>query len=171
MSKDTSWTKRDKAIQIFIFSLTLSVGIEVGGSTFDDIVNNPIWTASPQAAKSWAIQTGYFFRIFSPLMAVLAVVTLIIGWRAKLQLKKWLLVATAIIILCFAATMAYFVPELMTLRGNSNLAISDQVHFERLRKWELLDKIRYTLIFCSFIILLHCVGLTYKIRESLKTKK
>ncbi|MGZ5221220.1 MAG: hypothetical protein ACXWC7_14120, partial [Chitinophagaceae bacterium] len=94
MTKESTWTRRDKIIQILIFILTIVVGIEVGGSTFDDIVNNPIWTASPQAARAWAIQTGYFFRIFSPLMALLAIVTLIIGWKAKLKLKNPLIIAT-----------------------------------------------------------------------------
>ncbi|MGZ8516804.1 MAG: hypothetical protein ACXWWD_05610 [Chitinophagaceae bacterium] len=170
MTKESTWTRRDKIIQILIFILTIVVGIEVGGSTFDDIVNNPIWTASPQAARAWAIQTGYFFRIFSPLMALLAIVTLIIGWKAKLKLKNPLIIATSIIILCFSVTMAYFVPELTTLRGNSNLSISEQEHIDRLRRWDLLDTIRYFFIFCAFIILLHCVGLTYKIREVLKQK-
>ena len=147
------WTGRDVATHWLLFALAIVAGTQTGGMLFDTLVNDPVWSESVEAARAWDIDTGRFYIASSNGMVVLAIITLVVGWRTPPPVRWWLRGATALFIIAVATTMAYFLPELQEIRGASAESIPDD---------DLRDRtLREVLVVAGFIMTIRAVGLSH----------
>lgn len=136
--------------------------MQAGGVIFDTLVNDPVWSDSVEAARTWneEIDTGKFYIAFTNGLLLLSIVTLAVGWKTP-PVRWWLRGATALFIIAVATTMAYFLPELQDIRGASAESIPDYVLSDRIDRWTLLDTLRELLIVAGFIMTVRAVGLSH----------
>ncbi len=160
------WSTRDRILHGLLFALVVISGMQVGGALFDSIVNDPVWSASAATARQWTqVDTSRFYIVFTNLLLLLAMITLVVGWRAKRTLRVWIRLATALFIIAIVVTIIYFLPELQQIRGVAAVSISDDELSRRIQRWTSLDTVREALILGGFALALHTLGLSYRVRE------
>jgi Domain of unknown function (DUF1772) len=146
----------------------LILGLETGAGFYEARVAIPLWSASVEAARGWNVGTIYvvdgahFFVFFTPLLILSTLATLIIGWRSPQPLRKWLLTSTGIILVLIIATILYFIPTLMAVKGPAPVSFSDAVLARKIRLWVILNWIRQGLGLVAFAFALYAVGLSYR---------
>lgn len=160
------WTTRDKVTHWLLFVLAIVAGLQTGGVIFDTLVNDPVWSDSIEAARTWNedIDTGRFYMVLTNGLVLLAVATLAVGWRSGAPVRGWLRGATALFIFAVVTTMAYFLPELQEIRGASALSIPDDELWDRIQRWTLLDTVREALVFVGFVLTVRAVGLSHALQ-------
>jgi hypothetical protein len=159
------WATRDRILHVLLFALAMVSGIQVGGALFDSLVNDPVWSASAAAARQWTqVDTSRFYIVFTNLLVLLVIITLVVGWRAQRPLRRWLRLATALFIIAIVTTFIYFLPELQQIRGAAAASIPDDELSSRIQRWTLLDTVREVLIFGGFALTLHTLGLSNQVR-------
>ena len=165
-SDRSDWTTRDRIIHGLLFALAIVSAMQLGGALFDSIVNDPVWSASVAAARQWTqVDTSRFYIVFSNLLFLLAIITLVVGWRAQRPLRSWLRLATALFIIAIAVTIIYFLPELQQIRGVAAVSIPNDELRRRIQRWTVLDTVREALILGGFALTLHTLGLSYQVRR------
>jgi hypothetical protein len=166
----TQWTGRDQITHWLLFALAVVAGIQSGGMLFDTLVNDPVWSDSVEAARTWdeEIDTGRFYIAFTNGLFLLAIVTLVVGWRSPHPVRRWLRLGTILFIVAVVSTLAYFLPELQEIRGASATAIPDGELSDRIERWTLLDTAREVLVLAGFLLTLHAAGLSYAVRARTK---
>lgn len=156
---------------LFIYAFVL--GIYLGGAIFETVVIVPMWSASAEAARYFnqnplsTFNTGNFFFIIAPLSTLLAIATLIAGWRTAQPLRFWIRLAIIPFLIIFLATAFYFVPEQIAIKGAPAQNLSDAELTARASRWVLLNWIRFSSAFPIWGMTLHALGLSY--RQSVKT--
>jgi hypothetical protein len=130
---------------------------------FDTLVNDPVWSDSVADARAWDedIDTGRFYIAFTNGLFLLAIVTLVVGWRSPRPVSGWLRWATGLFILAVVSTIAYFLPELQEIRGASAESIPDDELSDRIDRWTLLDPVRELFIVAGFVLTVRAVGLSH----------
>ncbi len=157
------WSGRDRATHWLLFALAVVAGIQTGGVIFDSLVNDPVWSDSVAAARAWNedVDPSRFYIAFTNGVFLLAVVTLVVGWRSPRPVRGWLRLATGFFIVAVVITMAYFLPEIQEIRGASAGPIPDGELGDRIQRWTLLDPVRELLIFAGFVLTVRAVGLSH----------
>lgn len=151
-----------------LFAFTALMGIEMGAGAFVTSVIFPLWTASPEAAIGWTANTPYyveegvFFIIVSPLLFLLAIVTLIAGWRSVPPLRLWLRIANVSYIVVFIATSVYFVPFQDLVKGEAGTKFPAAELSLMLQRFMTLNYIRQAIGLLAFGAALHAFGLSYR---------
>ena len=108
------WSGRDRATHWLLFALAVVAGIQTGGVIFDSLVNDPVWSDSVVAARAWNedVNPGRFYIAFTNGVLLLAVATLVVGWRSPRPVRGWMRLATGFFIVAVVISMAYFLPEI-----------------------------------------------------------
>lgn len=151
-----------------LFAFTALMAIQLGAGAFVTAVIFPLWTASPEAAIGWTANTPYyvnegvFFMIADPLLFLLAIVTLIAGWRAAPPLRLWLRIAAISYILIFIVTLAYFVPVQDMMKGEAGTKVATAELSSMLQRFVALNYIREAIGLLVFGAALHTLGLSYR---------
>jgi Domain of unknown function (DUF1772) len=138
-------------------------GIQTGGVIFDSLVNDPVWSDSVAAARAWDedVDPSRFYIAFTNALFLLAIATLVVGWRSPRPVRGSLRLATGLFIVAVVFTIAYFLPEIQQIRGAPAGPIPDGELGDRIRRWTLLDPVRELLIFAGFVLAVRAVGLSY----------
>lgn len=103
--------------QVFLFaSIILASGLFLT-NTYNSLIDVKSWgSAIPQSlatARDYFshVNPGNFFRIFSPINQVLALLVLILFWRSSPTIRYWLGAAFLLYVLTDVFTFAYFYPR------------------------------------------------------------
>ena len=138
-------------------------GIQTGGVIFDTLVNDPVWSDSALAARAWNedVDPSRFYIAFTNALFLLAIVTLVVGWRSPRPVRRWLRAATGLFIVAVVTTLVYFLPEIQVIRGDPAERIPDGELSERIQRWTLLDPVRELLIFAGLVLTIRAVGLSH----------
>lgn len=157
------WSGRDRATHWLLFALAVVAGIQTGGVIFDSLVNDPVWSDSVVAARAWDedIDTSRFYIAFTNGVFLLAIVTLVVGWRSPRPVRGWLRWATGFFIIAVVISIVYFLPEIQEIRGASAEPIPDGELSDRIQRWTLLDPVRELFIFAGFVLTVRAVGLSH----------
>lgn len=167
-SPASSWQPRP-FLRWLLFAFTALMGLELGAGAFVTTVIFPLWTASPEAAIGWTVKTPYyieegvFFRLVSPSLFLLSIVTLIAGWRAEPPLRLWLRIATISFIALFVATLVYFVPLQDTVKGEAGIKVPVAEFGSMLQRFVALNFFRQAIGLLAFAAALHALGLSYRL--------
>jgi hypothetical protein len=162
------WNRRDRITRWLLTAFCLILGLETGAGFYEARVVIPLWSTSVEAARNWNVGTIYvvdgahFFVFFTPLLILSTLATLIVGWRSPQPLRKWLLISTGIVLVLIIATILYFIPTLMVVKGPKLVPFSDAELVTKIRLWAILNWIRQLLGLVAFVFALYGVGLSYR---------
>lgn len=152
---------RNRIAYWLLFAFTLILGIYFGGGLFEAVVIVPVWSASPEAARYWgsnplsAVEGARFFLVLAPLSALLALLTLIFGWKAPQPLRFWLRLGIGMFFAMFIATVAFYVPEQMAIKGPTMIReLSDAEIVSRAGRWVTLNYFRAVYSFIELFAVL-----------------
>jgi hypothetical protein len=164
---DAHLQPRDSAVHPVVlwlsFAFAVGLGVNVGGALLATTVIFPAWSASPEAAAAWtgAVDETRFFVAVSPLVLILAVATLLASWRAAPEARPWMRVAAVLYILFFVATLAYFVPGQLAMKGEAGPLLPPGDLGSMLQRWVTLNWVRQAVGLVAFASAVHALGLAY----------
>lgn len=140
--------------QIMLWIFVIMMGIEIGAGLFEAIVIVPIWASAPpdsvlayyqhNAANSqFALDSGRKFWMFStPLVGLLAILTLLTGLKAPSEHRKWRAAGSVIVIILVIFTFVWFVPTLIKLTGRGVTQLSSEQVVSLTNWWVRLNWVR-----------------------------
>jgi hypothetical protein len=148
---------------------TALLGIETGGGLFTTAAVFKVWAGSAAGAIGWDagnpfyIEEGDFFMFTSPTLGILALATLIAGWRSAPPVRTWLRASTLVFIIVFVWTMAYFVPVQDALKGQAGAKLPVAQLEAMLWNFTWLNYVRQVMLVATFGSALHAFGLAYRV--------
>ena len=167
---DPTWKPRP-FLHWALFAYTAILGIETGAAAFVTKVVFPLWAASPEAVINWLpdspyyLEEGDFFMYASPLTLLLAVVTLIAGWKSRPPLRNWLMVATLSFIIVFIVSVAYFIPIQAVVKGEAGTKIPYDKLAGMLETFVWTNYLRLGTLVIALCCALHALGISYRMRS------
>lgn len=150
---------------VTVFKLTylaflVTMALVVGGATYQTISVTPSWQ------KDLSLFTNYghwgidYFPILSPLMTILWLAVLIMGFRFRFRGKKLLYAGHFFFLAIMIATFAYFAPFLLTYMGKPVAAETEQEVRTMLDTWAKWDKVRQVVGLIPLAIFIYCYRLS-----------
>src|SRR6476661_2653456 len=111
--------------KLFIWLFVVVLGIELGAGLYETLVVLPTWTPDPLASylhgtefPQYAITAGPRFWMFqTPLLGLVSLVTIVTGLRTEPEHRIWRMLGAGAALLVVVATLAWFVPNLLSLIG------------------------------------------------------
>ncbi len=132
-------------------------GLEIGAGIFEMRVIIPLWATAPPesvwrfnelrtAHPQFALDAGHHFWMFStPGLGLIALVTLIAAFATRGAHRRWLITSTVVTLVVVAATLLYFVPNIIAIGASMPSAngshLAAMVH--RWVSWNWLRLILY----------------------------
>ena len=166
---DLTWAPRP-FLHWALFAYTFILGIETGAAGFVTKVVFPLWASSPEAVINWRpdspyyLEEGDFFMYASPLTLILAVTTLIAGWKSAPPLRKWLMIATISFIVVFIVSVAYFIPIQAEVKGEAGLQFATGQLSSMLNTFVNTNYLRFLTLLVALGCALHALGISYRMR-------
>jgi len=154
--------KHDKMKTIILYlSIVFASGV-LFVNMYNSIVDTTAWGAhfpeSIQTARDYyqSVNPGTFFRVFSPINQVLALLSLILFWKTSAAVRTFLLVAFVLYVLADVFTFAYFYPR-NDIMFKSDISTNLQAIKTAWEQWVPMNWLRSLIIvpglICSFIAL------------------
>ncbi|HEX5551751.1 MAG TPA: DUF1772 domain-containing protein [Chitinophagaceae bacterium] len=149
-----------KKIVLFL-SITIMAGVAFA-NMYNSIVDTTSWISNVPGSIAvfrqyyHSVNPGNFFRIFSPVNQILALLSLILFWKTSKKVRIFLLVAFFLAVSGDVLTFVYFYPRndlLMNLPLQDNSAKFTHI----LKQWRSMNWIRTLIIFTGLLFL--CLGL------------
>jgi hypothetical protein len=139
---------------VLFLSITFMAGVTFV-NIYNSIVDARSWgqniPESVQATRVYfsAVNPGTFFRFFSPVNQVLALLALFLFWKKSKKVKLFLAIAFLIAVFTDVFTFAYFYPRnnlLMTL------SLSDINHLaEVISQWQFMNWVRSAILVIALL--------------------
>ena len=155
--------KKISIAQIFLWLYVVVLGITIGGGLYEQLVVMPLWSlsppdsviayhqhnvANPQFAPD---QGGRFWIFFSPGLGLLAIATLISGWKTQPQHRRLRMISTIISLIVIVFTFAWFIPNIITLTGEGVTKLSGEQITGLTNWWVRLNWVRAVLYSAAWI--------------------
>lgn len=153
---------------VLFLSITFMAGVTFA-NIYNSIVDVKIWGSNipdSVAATRHYFQygnPGNFFRFFSPINQILALLTLILFWKSSKKARIFFAFALAIAVGTDVFTFAYFYPRnnlLVTvpLQNINRLA-------EIIKEWQFMNWVRSAILVAGIILLFFGMDELYKIQN------
>jgi hypothetical protein len=155
--------RRRQIEQILLWLFVILSGIVVGAGLYEMRVIVPLWANAPPASvwyweaqqianPQYAPNSGMRLWIFlTPTHLLLAVATLLAGWKLRGEHRKWLLISTIIFIFMHLTAFVWFVPTLKELMKSRELGISPEQVATKAHLWATLSWFRVPVGLVGFI--------------------
>jgi hypothetical protein len=134
----------------FIGLFVIVLGIELGAGLYETLVVLPTWT--PDALSyyrhnvefpQYAITAGPRFWMFqTPFLGVVSLVTILTGLRTQREHRKWRMLGAGLALLVVVGTLAWFVPNLLSLIGEGVTRMSAEQISSVTDLWVRLNWVR-----------------------------
>ena len=143
-----------KIILLFA-SIVIASGVLIS-NIYTSVVDATSWGSniprSIEAARDYfkAANPGTFFRIYSPVNQVLALLALILFWKASPAIRLYLGIAFAIYVLADVMTFRYFYPRndiMFKTAQLTDIALLKKTWAE----WNMMNWVRSAVILCGLI--------------------
>jgi hypothetical protein len=143
-------------------------GVGLGAKLFDLLVVAGAWSAAPPASfallpygKHYPVDPGDFFIPLSAVMVLGIIGALISGWRAPIQLRRWLWVGVVTFLVIWVLTPTVFWPMIHQLYGTATgkIIATDAESIQLARRWLIWDWFRVALIALGFIAFVRALSL------------
>ncbi len=142
--------------QIILFaSITMASGL-LFANIYNSMIDAKSWGAdipqSIETARNYfkTVNPGNFFRIFSPLNQILALLALIILWKVSPATRFYLSVALILYVLGDLLTFAYFYPRNDIMFKDAKLTDIDNIRNAWLG-WNSMNWFRSLIVFVGII--------------------
>lgn len=147
----------ERITKILLYLTIISASFVLGANVYNSVVDVPNWGAKiPEsliAARSYmsVANPGNFFRIFSPLTAILAILSLIFAWRNFKGIRKYLITAIICMIAGDILTFAFFYPrnEIMFIKPLEGVDVS--LLHRILWEWSWVNYLRSILVLVALL--------------------
>jgi hypothetical protein len=149
-----------KRIVLLFASIVIASGLLIS-NIYTSLVDATSWgsdiPASIETARNYfsVVNPGDFFRIFSPLNQLLALLSLIVFWRSVPSSRKFLGTALVIYVVADVFTFAYFYPRNEIMFGSSPIDL--EAVRQAWTQWNSMNWIRSLIVAVG--VCLSCVGL------------
>jgi hypothetical protein len=163
--------RRFSIAQIFLWLLVIALGIELGAGLYETLVVLPLWTSAPPgsvtayyqhnaANPQFALNAGGRFWMFStPLVGLLAMATLLSGWRTRPQHRKWRTAGTTLALVVVLSTFAWFRPNIIRLNSKYVMGMSADEVTNLTNLWVGLNWVRVVLYSTAWLSALRALGI------------
>ncbi len=152
-------------IQVILFlSLALASGL-LFTNIYNSMIDAKLWGTdiprSIETAREYlkAVNPGNFFRIFSPINQVLALVALVLFWKSSPTVRIYLGITLVLYVLSELFTFSYFYPRNDIMFKNSLTDI------DAIRKawtgWNSMNRLRSFILFAGIIFSFMALHKTY----------
>src|SRR5690348_11930719 len=143
--------------QMILWLFVIALGIEIGAGLYETLVVLPLWTTAPpdsvtayyqhnSANPQFALNAGgRFWMGATPLVGLLALATLLSGFRTRPQHRQWRIAGTVLALVVVLSTFAWFVPNIIRLTGKDVMAMSAAEVTSLTRSWVHLNWVRVVL--------------------------
>jgi len=143
-----------KTVVLFA-SITLASGLMLT-NIYNSIVDARSWgfdiPQSIETARQYfkSVNPGNFFRVFSPINQVLALIALILFWKWSPSIRIYLAVALLLYILADVFTFAYFYPRNNIMFSTARLNDIDTLK-RAWQGWSIMNWLRSAMLFVGLV--------------------
>lgn len=146
---------------ILFLSITFMAGVSFA-NMYNSVVDTTSWISDVPASilvfrqYFHSVNPGNFFRLFSPLNQLLALITVFLFWKTSGKTRLYLIIAFLLAVIGDIFTFAYFYPRndlLMNLPIHGNT----ERFMTILKHWRFMNWIRTIIILIG--LLFSCLGL------------
>src|SRR5262245_53849426 len=157
--------------RVFLWLFVIALGIEIGAGLYETLVVLPTWTGSPPgsvttyyqqvvSSPQLALNAGpRFWMIATPLVGVVALATLLSGFRTRPPHRNWRIAGTVLALIVVVSTFAWFVPNIMRLNGPEVMKMIPEDITSLTHSWVNLNTIRIVFYVTGWICALRAFGL------------
>jgi len=142
--------------QIILFaSIMLAAGL-LFTNMYNSLVDARSWGAdiprSIETARQYfkVANPGDFFRIFSPINQLLALLALILFWKTPASVRAYLAIALVLYVLCDVLTFAYFYPRNDILFKTGSLTDTGILR-SAWSGWNVVNWLRSSMLFVGLV--------------------
>ena len=136
--------------KLFIWLFVIVLGIELGAGLYETLVVLPTWTPDALAYyrhntefPQFAITAGPRFWMFqTPFLGLVSLVTIITGLRTRPEHRKWRMIGAGLALFVVVCTLAWFVPNLLSLIGDGVTKMSGEQIASVTNLWVRLNWLR-----------------------------
>ncbi|HMJ08029.1 MAG TPA: anthrone oxygenase family protein [Pyrinomonadaceae bacterium] len=140
--------------RLFIWVFVIVLGIELGAGLYETLVVLPTWTYEPPASvleyykhnaafPQFAIIAGPRFWMFqTPFLGLVSLITIITGLRTDPEHRKWRIIGAGLALFVVVCTLAWFVPNLLSLIGDGVTKMSSEQITSVTHLWVRLNWVR-----------------------------
>lgn len=152
-----------------LWLFVIFLGITFGAGVYESRIVVARWTTSPDGDATWNAEaarsddTGRRFWGFvttGPL-TLLTLASLVLGWRASGELRKWWLASAIVAVADRSFTFAYFIPTMVRLM---NAADSPEARASA-NLWANLDYVRHAMVMAAWLLALKAFATLYSRRS------
>lgn len=116
-----------KISSTILWLFVIAIGLEMGAGLYETIIVVPLWANSAPGSVAayyqlntlnpeFALNAGpRFWMFFTPTVGLLAIATLLTGFRTSPEHRKWRIAGSIIAIFVIGITFAWFVPNIIRL--------------------------------------------------------
>lgn len=146
----------DIARRAFLLLFVSGCAIQLGGALYSSQVTETLWASNPpESLRQWgslvALAGAKFFRIATPTVGLLALLTLLTSFGTARPHLWWRLSSSAIFIAVVVWSVMYFVPTAMQLSGPGLESLTAVEAVQMTETWVQRDAVRELLILASFV--------------------
>ena len=141
---------RFSSAKLFIWIFVIVLGIELGAGLYETLVVLPTWT--PDALSyyrhnaefpQYAITAGPRFWMFqTPFLGFVSLITILTGLRTAPEHRKWRMLGAGLALFVVVCTLAWFVPNLLSLIGDGVTKMSGEQIASVTNLWVRLNWVR-----------------------------
>ncbi len=174
-------TRQFSIAQVFLWLFVIVLGITLGGGLYETLVVMPVWSAAPPDSviayyqhnvdnpRFILDQGGRFWIFLTPLLGLLAIVTLLSGLRTPPEHRKWRIIGTTLTLIVIVFTFAWFVPNIIKLMSKSVTTMSPDEITGLTNWWVRLNWLRAIVYFAGWLAALRALTLTSNTGNSVQT--
>lgn len=154
MSEDRRSGGRVRGAILLLF--VSGCAIQLGAALYSSQVTEALWAANPpESLRQWGslvlLAGANFFRIATPTVGLLALLTLLTSFGTSRPHLWWRLASSALFLAVVVWSAMYFVPVAMQLSGPGLDSLSASEAIQQTQTWVRRDALREILVVVSLL--------------------
>jgi hypothetical protein len=150
-------------VQPLLWLFVIMLGIELGGALYEMRVVIPVWSRSlPDSVLTWGapVDSGRFFKVATPMLALLSVAALIASRWAPAVQRPWMSWSSGAVLAICVATFAWFVPTIIMLTARRGGGLPPEAIATRAHWWLTLNYVRMAVAIAAWLGALRALSLS-----------
>jgi len=157
---------RQNVPKVLLWLFVINLGIAFGAGLYEARIEFPQWLVySAESGYRWDAEaarrdnTGLRFWVYVTTvpLTLLTLANLIAAWRVQGAIRGWWLGAAVVALADRMFTFSYFVPTMIKLQADTNLAASEAV--DAASRWGQLNNLRHLIVLVAWMAALKAFSL------------